>query len=128
MKACEPSEVLVRRQDIRASWRILVNVIVTMAMFVALFHGLRGTTEAVTPLHASVVASTTTHALPAELPDQQPLGHGAHCAHCLCHVGYHAEATFNATAAEFCGPVYTLGDDRFARVIAGLPPFKPPRA
>jgi hypothetical protein len=121
-----PSGASVRRRDVHPSWRIFINLLVTLAMFIALFHGLRGTAEPA-PTPELLVTASANHAVPAELPDQQLPGHGAHCAHCLCHAGYHAEAAFNATATAFCGPIYALGDQRSTRLMVGLPPFKPPR-
>jgi hypothetical protein len=106
-------------------WRAVIGVVAAMAVLVALFHGLRVAADPATPLQATVIAVDNAA---TDLPDPQRPGHAAHCAHCLCHAGYENPADAASLPACFGAPAYALLQDRLTRSLAGLPPFKPPRA
>jgi len=105
-------------------WRILVSGLTALAVFVALFHGLRAVADPASPVQASVI--TLAADTSPDLPDQP--GHGAHCGHCLCHSGFHAVAGAGPQLVLSDASICTVHEDRLTRPIASLPPFKPPRA
>lgn len=105
----------------------MVNVVAALAVFVALFHGLCCVADPVASPEVSVTALAADNPW-SDLPDPQYPGHSAHCSHCLCHAGYQSPADMASLLLSFDAPIYVLPQDRVTRSLAGLPPFKPPRA
>ena len=73
---------------------------------------------------AVAVATTTDPGSTPDLPDQQL---PAHAGHCLSHVAQQAIAAI-ALPADPVVQAVASAEPRLPRSLAGLPPFKPPRA
>jgi hypothetical protein len=106
--------------------RIPITLIAAFAVLVALFHGQCRAAGPAIPFQVTSIGLTS-NVLAAEVPDHQLPGHGAHCAHCLCHAAFHSIIRFDSTPIQFRSMVYPIREDRSMRALAYFPPFKPPR-
>ncbi len=107
-------------------WRTLVSAMAAFAVFLSLFHCVSAEAKAATFERPMMVGSLV--AMSSDMPDQQQPGHAGHCSHCLCHAAYQDVADGDSLSIVFAAPTYDALRGHLIRAVAGLPPFKPPRA
>jgi hypothetical protein len=109
-----------------AGWRAFVCAVAALAVFLSVFHCASAEVQP-TAVDRSTIAATLPSASP-DTQDQQQPGHVGHCAHCLCHTAYQDISDVNSASIEFGATLYAILQGDLTRPIAGLLPFKPPRA
>jgi hypothetical protein len=127
MQALTHAEITEERsQAPRRSWRAVLSVLLAAVLLLASLHHLTCLGEA-----EASGASAASAVLSVSLPDSAPTGADqclpGHC-HCVCHASSQASTEHVSSSIDFVPPAYGIGMDHLPRLMAGLPPFKPPRA
>jgi hypothetical protein len=102
--------------------RVLLALLVACSLSLSFFHGWSPPDDAdVTPVSNAAMASDLTSKAPVQhLPGQAD--------HCLMHLVAQASQETAAVPAEFGALTYPFCDETLPARLAGLSPFKPPRA
>lgn len=103
--------------------RLPMVLLLTVGLLLSLMHCM-GCGPALAKSDSAVVMSNTGSGSAPEAPEQMLLCHSGHC---LSHVSVQHVTVAVAPADEFVR-LLVAGREQFPTALAGLPPFKPPRA
>jgi hypothetical protein len=106
-------------------WRRVISILLAVAVLLSSLHHLICVTDDEAPVPASAVAfSSTDQSLPPVNTDRcLPM----HC-HCACHGTAQTWTEVVSGPVEFGDATFGLREHHLPRMLAALPPFKPPRA